>query len=166
MWRIKRTENNVLSILTLLNMDVRVGLWRKLSAEELMLLNCGAGRLFETHGLQHSSPPCTSPTPRECSNSCPLSQWHHPTISFSVVPFSSHLQSFPESGSFTMSWFLTSGDQNIWASASASILPLNIQDWFPLGLTGWLSLQSKGLSRVFFNTTVQKHQFFVSQLPL
>ena len=114
------------------------------------------------HGLQHSGVPCPSPTPRACSNSCPLNRWCHPTITSSAVPFSSHLQSFPASGSFPMSQFFPSGGQRIGASASASVLPVNIQDWFPLGLTGWLSMQSKGLSRVF-NTTVQKHQFFGTQ---
>ena len=118
------------------------------------------------HGLQHARLPCPSPTPGACSNSCPSSQWNHPTISSSVVPFSSCLQSFPASGSFPMSQFFTSGCQSIGASASASVLPMNIQDWFPLGLAGWISLQSKGLSRVFSNTTVQKHQFFGAQLSL
>ena len=99
-----------------------------------------------------------------CSNSCPLSQWSHPIISSSVIPFSSCLQSFPASGSFPMSQFFTSGGQSIGVSASASVLPMNIQDWFPLGWTGWISLQSKGLSRVFSNTTVQKHQFFGASL--
>ena len=101
-----------------------------------------------------------------CSNSCPSSWWYHPTISSSVIPFSSHLQSFPASGSFPMSQFFTSGGQNTGVSASAPVLPMNIQGWFPLGLTGWISLQSKGLSRVFSNTTVQKHQFFGTQLSL
>ena len=110
--------------------------------------------------------PCPLPTPRVCSNSCPLSQWCHPTISSSVIPFSSCLQSFPASGSFQMSQFFASGDQSIGASASASVLPVNIQDWFPLGLTGLISLQSKGLSRIFSNTTVQKHQFFNTQPSL
>ena len=119
---------------------------------------------FQTHGLQHTRPPCSSPTPEVYLNSCPLSRWCHPTISFSVVPFSSHHQSFPASGSFQMSPFFTSGGQSIWVSASTSVLPMNIQDWFPLGWTGWISLQSKGLSRVFSNTTVQKHQFFSPQL--
>ena len=118
------------------------------------------------HGLQHARPPCPSPTPRAYSNLCSLSQWCHPTISSSVVPFSSRLQSFPASGSFQMSQFFTPGSQSTGVSASASILPMNIQDWFPLGLTGWISLQSKGLSRVFSNTTVQKHQFFGAQLSL
>ena len=100
--------------------------------------------------------PCPSPTPRACSNSCPSSQWCHPTISSSVVPFSSCLQSFPASGSFPMSQLFASGGQSVGVSASASVPPMNIQDWFPLGLTGWISLLSKELSRVFSNTTVQK----------
>ena len=119
-----------------------------------------------THGLQHSRPPCPSPTPSACSNWCPLSRWCHPTISSSVIPFFSCLWSFPASGYFQMSQFFTSGGQSIGASASASVLPMNIQDWFPLGWTGWIFLQSKGLSRVFSNTTVQKHQFFGTQLSL
>ena len=118
------------------------------------------------HGLQHARFRCPSPTPGACSNSCPLSQWCHPTISSSVIPFSSCLQSCPASGSFPMSQFFTSGGPSIEASASASVLPTNIQDWFPLGWTGWISLQPKGLSRVFSNTTVQKHQFFGTQLSL
>ena len=118
------------------------------------------------HGPQQTRPPCPSPTPRVYSNSCPLSWWCHPTISSSVIPISSCLQSFPASGSFPMSQFFASGDQSIGVSASASVLPMNIQDWFPLGLTGWISLQSKGLSRVFSNTTVQKHQFSDAQLSL
>ena len=104
--------------------------------------------------------PCPSPTPRAYSNSCPLHQWCHPTISSSVAPFSSHLQSFPASGSFPVSWFFASGGQSIGASALASGLPMTIQDWFCLGFTGWISLQSKQLSTVFSNTTVQKHQFW------
>ena len=118
------------------------------------------------HGLQHTRLPCPSPTPRIYPNSCPLSRWCHPTISSSIIPFSSCSQSFPASGSFPMSQFFTSGGQSIGASASASVLPMNIQDWFPLGWTGWISLLSKGLSRVFSNTTVQKHQFFSAQLSL
>ena len=106
------------------------------------------------YGLQHARPLCLSPTLGACSNSCPLSQWYHPTISSSVVPFSSSLQSFPASGSFPRSQFFPSVGQRIGVSASASVFPMNIQDWFPLGLTGWISLQSKGLSRVFSNTTV------------
>ena len=114
-------------------------------------------------GLQHARPPCPSPTLRAYSNSCPLSRWCHPTISSSVVPFSC-LQFFPASGSFPMSWLFTSGGQSIGASVSASVLPMNIQGWFPLGLTGWISLLSKGLSRVFSSTAVQKHQFFDAQI--
>ena len=110
------------------------------------------------HESQHARPPCPSPTPRACSNSCPLSRWCHPTISSSVVPFSCHLQSFPASGSFPMSPFSASGGQSIGVSASASVLPMNIQDWLPLGLTGLISLQSKGLSRVF----LQHHSSKVS----
>ena len=113
------------------------------------------------HGLQHARLPCPSPTPRASSNS-----WCHPTISSSVIPISSCFQSFPTAGSFPMSWFFTSGGQSIAVSALASVLPVNIQDWFPLGLTGWISLSSMGPSRVFFNTTVQKHQFFSAQLSL
>ena len=116
------------------------------------------------HGLQHARLLCLSPTPTACSNSCPLSQWCHPAISSSVVPFSSCLQSFPASGSFLMSWLFASGSQSI--GASTSVLLMNIQDWFPLGLTDFISLQSKGISRVFSNTTVQKHQFFCIQLSL
>ena len=111
-------------------------------------------------GRQHTRLSCPSPTPRAYSNSCPLSQWCHPTISSSVVPFSSCLQSFPASGSFPVSQFFASDGQSNGVSASASVLPMNIQDWFPLGLTGWISLQTKGLSRVFSSTTSQKHQLF------
>ena len=106
---------------------------------------------FLPHGPQHAVLPCPPPTPRACSNSCPSSQWYHPIISFSVIPFSSCLQSFPASGPFPMSQFFTSGGQSIETSASASVLPMHIQDWFPLGLTGLISLQSKGISRVFSN---------------
>ena len=114
------------------------------------------------HRLQHARLPSPSPTPGACSNSCPLSQWCHPTISSSVIPFSSCLQSFRV---LKMSLFFASGGQNIGVSASASVLPMNIQDWFPLGWTGCISLQSNGLSRVFSNTTVQKHTtFFIVQL--
>ena len=118
----------------------------------------------QPHGMQHTRPPCPSPTPRIYPNSCPLSWWCHPTISSSVVPSSSSPQSFPASGSFQMSQLFTSGGQSIGVSASASVLPMNIQDWSPLGWTSWISLQSKGPSRVFSNTTVQKHQFFGTQL--
>ena len=121
---------------------------------------------LRTHRLQHTRLPCPSPTPGACSNSCPSSWWCHPTNSSSVIPFSSCLQPFPASGSFPMSQFFASGGESIGTSASASVLPIDIQDWFPLGLTGLISLQSKGLSRVFSNTTVQKHQFFSTQLSL
>ena len=119
---------------------------------------------LQPHGLQHARPACPSPTPRAYSNSSPLSRWCHPTISSSVIPFSSCLQSFPASGSFPVSQFLTSVGQSIGVSVLASVLPMNISDQFLLGWTGWISLQSKGLSRVFSNTTVQKHQFFGAQL--
>ena len=126
---------------------------------------------FQPHGLQHAKLSCPSPPPEVCSNSLmslwwvsddiqPLSQWRHPTISSSDVPFSSCLQSFPASGSFPMSWLFTSGSQSIGVSASASVLPKNIQGWFPLGFTGLISLLSNGLSRFFSSTTTWKHQFF------
>ena len=118
------------------------------------------------HKPQHTRPPCLSPTPRVYPNSCPLSRWCHLTISSSVIPFSSCLQCFPTSGFFEMSQLFASGGQSIGVSASTSVLPMNTQDWSPLGLTGWISLQSKGFSRVFSNTTVQKHQFFCAQLSL
>ena len=120
---------------------------------------------FRPHGLQHARPPCQSPTPGAYSNSCPLGPWCHRIMSSSVIPFS-YLQSFPTSGSFPMSQFFTSGGQSFGVSTSASVLPMNIQGWSPFGWTGWISLQSKGLSRVFSNTTVQKHQFFSPQLSL
>ena len=113
------------------------------------------------HGLQHPRLPCLSLSPKVCSNSCLWSWWCHPIILSSVICFSSCPQSLSTSGSIPMSWLFASGGQCIGASASASVLPMNIQDWFPLGLTGLISLQSKGLSRVFSNTTVQKHQFFL-----
>ena len=118
------------------------------------------------HGMQHTKLPFPSPTPGACWNSCPLSQWCHPTISSSVIPISSCLQSFPASESFPVSQLFTSGGQSIGAPASTSVLPKNNQDWFPLGLTDLNFLQCKGLSRVFSNTTVQKHQFFGAQLSL
>ena len=119
--------------------------------------------------MNHSTPglpACPSPTPGIYPNSCPLNQWCHPTISSSVIPFSSCLQYFPVSGSFQMSQLFASGGQSIGVSASTSVLPVNTQDWSPLGWTSWISLQSKGFSRVFSNTTVQKHQFFCAQLSL
>ena len=118
------------------------------------------------HEPQHARLPCPSPTPRVYPNPCPLSRWCHLTISSSVVPFLSCLQSFTTSGSFPMSQLFASGGQNIGVSASTSVLPMNTQNWSPLGWTGWISLQSKGLSRVFSNTTVQKHPFFCAQLSL
>ena len=118
----------------------------------------------QPHGLQHARLPCPSPSRGACSNSRPLSQWYHPTLSPSFIPFSSCLQSFPASGSFLMSQLFSSDGRSIGASASASVFPMNIPDWFPLGLTGLISLLSKGLSRIFSNITFQKHQFFVAQL--
>ena len=119
---------------------------------------------LQPHESQRTGPPCPSPTPRVHSNSCPLSRWCHPAISSSVVPFSSCPQSLPASKSFPMSQFFAWGGQSIGVSASASVLPMIIQDWSPLEWTGWISLQSKGLLRVFSSTTVQKHQFFGAQL--
>ena len=151
------------------------GMWRTEEAESwaLPLLPVNSVQFssvmcnsLQPHGLQHTRLPCPSPIPRACSNSCPSSRWCHPTISSSVIPFSSCLQSFPASGSFQMSQFLASSGQSIGASASIPVLPTNIQDWFPLRLTGLISLQSKGLSCIFFNITVQKHQFFGAQLTL
>ena len=121
---------------------------------------------LQPHGPQHTRPSCPSPTPGVYSNSCPLSRWCHPIISSSVIPFSSVLQSFPASGYFQMSQLFTSGGQSIGVSVSTSVLPMNTQDWSPLGLTGWISLQSKGLSKVFWTLMVQKHQFFRAQLSL
>ena len=121
---------------------------------------------LRTHELQHTRPPCPSPTPVVYPNSCPSSRWCHPAISSSVIPFSSCPLSLPASGSFPMSQLFAWDGQSIGVSASASVLPMNIQGWFPLGWTGWISLQSKGLSRVSSNTTVQKHQFFGTQLSL
>ena len=121
---------------------------------------------LQSHGLQHTRLPCPSPTPRACSNSCPLHWWCHPTISSSIIPFSSCLQSFPASETFPKSQYFASGGQSIGVSASTLPLPMNTQDWFLLGLTGLISLQSKGFSRVFSNTTVEKHQFFCAQLSI
>ena len=120
---------------------------------------------LQLHEQQHARPPCPSPTPRVHPNPCPLSRWCHPNTSSSVIPFSSCPQSLAASGSFLMTQLFVSGGQNIGVSASTSVLPMNTQDWSPLGWTGW-SFQSKGLSRVFSNTTVQKHQFFGAQLSL
>ena len=140
--------------------------WRTLWTEEFSRFSSFQFSLsvvsnsLRPHELQHTRPPCPSPTPRVHPNPCPLSRWCHPAISSSVVPSSSLPQSFPASGSFPISQLFAWGGQSIGVSASASVLPMNTQDWFPSGWTGWISLQSKALSRVFSNTTVQKHQFF------
>ena len=137
-------------------------LWARISSVQSLIMS----DFLWHHGLQHTRPPCPSPIPGVYSNSCPLSRWCHPTISSSVIPFSSCPQSCPASGSFPMSQLFASGGQSIGVSPSASVLPMNIQDLFPLGWTSWISLQSKGLSGVFSDTTVQKHQFFGIQLSL
>ena len=132
--------------------------------EEELLFSCSVmSDSLQPHGLQNTRLPCSSPSPRACSTSCPLTQWCHQTISSSVIPFSSCIQSFPASGSFQMNQLFTSGGQSIVALVSASVLPMNIWYWFPWGLTGLISSQSKGLSKVFSNTTVQRHQFFSVQ---
>ena len=136
-------------------------LWYGVPFSSVQLLSLSDS--MRPHGLQDARLSCPSLTPGVYSNPCPLSRWYHPNISFSVIPFSC-LQSFPASGSFQMIQFFTSSGQSIGISASASVFLMNIQDWFPLGWTGWISLQSKGLSRVFSSTTVQKHQFFGAQL--
>ena len=133
---------------------------RTLSATLLSFIDSVVSNSLWSHGLQHSRLPCPSLSLWVCSNSCPLSQWYHPTISSSVITFSSCPQSFPASGSFPMSWLFASGGQSMGASALASVLPVNIHGWFPLELTGLISLLSKGLSRVFSSTAVWKHQFF------
>ena len=132
---------------------------------DLLLFSCSVmSNFLRPHGLQNARLPCPSPSPRGCSNSCPLSQWCHPTHSSFVFPFSSWLHSFPASGSFPMSQLFTSGGQSIGTPASASVLPMNIQGWFPLGWTGCIFLVFRGLSRVFSSTMVWKHQFFTVQL--
>ena len=133
---------------------------------QMLFSPAGMSNSLWTHGLQHTRIPWPSPSPGACSNSCPLNQWCHPTIPSFVIPFLSCLQSFPASGSFLMSHLFASGSQNIGASVSTAVLPMNIQDWFPLGLTSLISLQYKGLSRVSSNSTVQKHQFFDTQSSL
>ena len=138
--------------------------WKNLDNIQLVSSVAQSCVTLQPHGLQSTRLPYPPPTPGIYSNSCPLSWRCHPTLSSSVIPFSSHRQSFPASGSFPVSQFFTSGGQSTGASTSASVLPMNIQGWFRLGWTGWISLQSKGLSRVFSNTTVQKHQFFGTQL--
>ena len=137
---------------------------------KIILCSCSVAKLCPNslwpRRLQHARLPCPSPSPRACSNSCSLSRWCHPTVSSSVVPFSSCLQSFPARGSFPMSQFIASGGHSIGASASALFLPKKSQGWSPSEWTGWISLQSKGLSRVFSYTIIQKHQFFSAQLSL
>ena len=149
-----------------LNKSVNTRRWELLGAMSVQFSHLVVSDSLRPHELQHARPPCPSPTPGVHPNPCPFCWWCHPTISFSVVPFSSCPQSFPASGSFQMSQLSTSGSQSIGVSASTSVPPMNTQDWSPLGWTGWISLQSKGLSRVFSNTTVQKHQFFSAQLFL
>ena len=138
--------------------------WPQIYTSRIQFSSSVMSSSLRLHGLQHARPPCPSPTPSVYSNSRPLNQWCYPTISFPVIPFSSHLQSFPASGSFQMSQLFASGGQCIGVSASASVLPMNIQESFPLGWTGWISLQSKRLSRVFTTTTLQKHQFFCAHI--
>ena len=165
----------VLSLLRLYGQPIRVLCYdlillaRKVSRKIHQLVQFSGSITSDSlwpHEPQHTRPPCTSPTPGVRPNPCPLNLWCHPTISSSVITFSSCLLSFPASGSFQMSQLFTSGCQRIGVSASTSVLPMNTQDWFPLEWTGWISLQSKGLSRVFSNTTVQKYQFFGAQLSL
>ena len=133
--------------------------------KQLLFSHSVMSNSLRPHGLRHNSLPCPSPSPWVCSNSCPLSWWCYPTISSSVIPFFSHLRSFQALGSFLMSQLFASGGESFGASASASVLSMNIQDWFPLGLTS-LILQSKGLSRVFSSTIIQKHQFLGTQPSL
>ena len=162
---LKRYMKKVLFIFKVRNMWVRKrDYWKPCSVNQLS--HSVVSNSSRPHELQHARPPCPSPTFRVHPNPCPSSWWCHPTISSSVIPFSSCPQSFPASESFPVSQFFPSGGQSIGVSASTSALPMNIQDRFPLGWTGWISLQSKGLSRVSSNTTVQKHQFFDSQLSL
>ena len=145
------------------NAPSQLQLWNENDTPSLQLLSQADS--LQPHGLQHARLPCPSPNPGMYSNSCPLSRWCHPTLSSSVVRFS-YLQSFPVSGFFPMSQFFASSGQSIGVSASISVLPRNSQDWSTLGWTAWISLHSKGLSRVFSNTTVQKHHFFGAQSSL
>ena len=138
-----------------------ISLLHQFSSVQLLISNS-----LWSHGLQHARLPCPSPTPGVYADSCPLSQWCHPAISSSVIPFSSCPQSFPASGSFPVSQLVAWGGQSTGVSALILVLPMNIQDWFPLGWIGWISLQSKGPARDFSNTTVQKHQFCDAQLSL
>ena len=163
------TRKDIFIIFIYIKMHMYVCMYRYTHKHLILLLvfsHSVVSDSLQPHGQQHTRLPCPSSFPIVCSNSCPLSRWCHPTNSFSVIPFSSCLQSFPGSGAFPMSQLFSSGGQSIEASASASVLPVNIQNWFPLGLTGFISLQSKGLSRVFSNTTVQKHGFFSAQLSV
>ena len=146
--------------------SMELSIWSPKAFSSVQFSRSVMSNSLQPHGLQYARLPCPSPAPRVDSNSCPLRQWCHPTTSSSVIPFSSCPQSCPATGSFLMSQFFASGDQNTGLSASSSVLPMNIQDWYHLGWTGWISLQSKGLSRVFSNTTVQKYQFFSAQLSL
>ena len=148
---IDNTGNSYHIISTPMGRNLMVRVSRELGLRKVSVqFGCSVvSNSLQPHGLQYARLPCPSPTPGTCSNSCSSSRWCHPTISSSVVPFSSCLQSFPETGSFPMSQFFTSGGHSIGVSASASVFPMNIQDWFPLGWTSWISLQSKGLSRVF-----------------
>ena len=147
------------SIFSSLGIHLEVGLLRRGNSVAAVVQSLSRVWLFVTHELQHARLPCPSLSPWVCSNSCPLSQWCHPTISFSVTPFSSCPRFFPESGSFIVSRLFTSSGQSIWAS----LLPMNIQGWLPLGLTGLISTRSKGLSRVFYSTTIWKHRFFSTE---
>ena len=154
-------------MISFLGAQVKISGWQTKILQATWLQFSSVTQLCPTlwpHELQHARPPCPSLTPRVYSNSCRLSWWCHPAISSSVVPFSSCPQSFPESGSFPMSQLFAWAGQSIGVSASASVLPMNTQDWSPLRWNGWISLQSKGLSRVFSNTVVQKYQFFRTQL--
>ena len=164
----KLSNFEILKIFLNLTLSVRTGYVTVLQRNRtsrmidrlLLLFSCSVmSDSLQPNGLQHTRLPCPSLSPRVCSNSCPSSWWCHPTISSSVNPFSC-LPSFPASGSFLMSRFFASGSQILGASASASVLPMNIQGWFPLGLTGLISLLSKGLEKVFSSTTVWKHQFW------
>ena len=148
--------------LSLLSLVIMIPSYKSLTIQSIQFSDSVMSNSLWPHGLQHARIPCPSPTPGTYSNSCPLRWWCHPTISSSVIPFSSCLPSFPASGSFPMSQFFAWAGQSIGASASASVFPMNIQGWFPLALTGLISLQSKRFSRVSSNTTVQKHPTLTS----
>ena len=164
-WRPSTAKNKQIKCLFVLNAHSFLkkvqSVWKMFSSVQFS--HSVVSDSLRPHESQHARPPCPSPAPRVYSNSCPSSRRCHPAISSSVVPFSSCPQSLPASGSFPISQFFAWGSQSIGVSASASVLPMNTQDWYPLGWIGWISLQSKGLSRVFSNTTVQKHQFFGAQ---